>query len=152
MPKTFSEVYLPQWQTAHPTYEIRLWTEESLSTEEPFENDAIIRDLSLNPGLRADALRLEVLQRYGGIYVDIDMACLRPIDSLLAHPLDFVIGISYTRAFEVNNAFLASSPDHELLKHLVKQLGKNYQSFVDKRDKQKTLFEALASFDPSAKE
>ena len=41
-----------------------------------FKNAHIILDISLNPGLRADALRLEILSKYGGIYVDIDMACL----------------------------------------------------------------------------
>jgi mannosyltransferase OCH1-like enzyme len=41
-----------------------------------FYNKDIISDKTLNPGLRADALRLELLYQYGGVYIDVDVICL----------------------------------------------------------------------------
>jgi hypothetical protein len=36
---------------------------------------------------RADIVRLRALQRYGGIYLDMDVLVLRPFDSLLSHDM-----------------------------------------------------------------
>lgn len=71
----------------------------------------------MNPGLRADALRLEILKKYGGYYVDIDMDLVKPIHDLLDNfsNTDFFINISHTRAFEVNNAIIGSTPEHPFL-------------------------------------
>jgi mannosyltransferase OCH1-like enzyme len=122
VPKSFLEVYFPQWKAAHTDYEIKMWSEETLDSQEQFINKGIILDKSLNPGLRADALRLEVLLRYGGVYIDIDMACIKPLDPLLSKSIDFIIGVSHTKVFEVNNALLASTKDHPLIKHLIETL------------------------------
>src|SRR4051812_26017051 len=36
---------------------------------------------------RADAIRYFVLHRFGGIYLDLDIGCLRPLDPLLIYPV-----------------------------------------------------------------
>jgi mannosyltransferase OCH1-like enzyme len=80
----------------------------------------IINDRSLNAGLRADALRLEILGLFGGIYVDTDMALVKPIHSLLDKiNSSFFIGISHTEPFEVNNAIVGCTPSHILIKLLI---------------------------------
>ena len=38
-------------------------------------NANIILDKELNPALRADFLRLELLYHFGGVYADVDMTC-----------------------------------------------------------------------------
>ena len=83
----------------------------------------IILDKSLNPGLRADALRYEILNKYGGIYVDTDMALVKPIHDLLSHiTADFFLGISYSEAFEVNNAIVGSVQGHPFIKSSIEKL------------------------------
>lgn len=83
-----------------------MWTEESLSTLS-LVNAKYILDKSLNPGLRADLLRLEILYQEGGIYVDTDMAYVGgSLDDFLG--LGFFIGVSNTLAFELNNAIIGS--------------------------------------------
>jgi mannosyltransferase OCH1-like enzyme len=52
---------------------VKLWTDEEHDFS-GFKLNNIIADKELNPGLRADALRLEILYNYGGIYLDTDMA------------------------------------------------------------------------------
>ena len=69
--------------------------------KEEFILKSIVMDRDLNPGLRADALRYDILNKYGGIYVDTDMALVKPINSLLSQiTADFFLGISYSEAFE----------------------------------------------------
>ncbi len=72
-PQTFTDYFLPQWQHSHPDFTFKVWTEQDLDTLE-LVNARHIRDKSLNPGFRADLLRLEILFIHGGIYIDADMA------------------------------------------------------------------------------
>lgn len=39
------------------------------------------------PIQRADAIRYFILYHYGGIYLDLDIGCLRPLDPLLTYPV-----------------------------------------------------------------
>ena len=73
------------------------------------QNRDVILDTELNPGLRADFLRLELLYLFGGVYADVDMTCEKSIKPLLCQKgVKFGIGISNTNAFEVNNGILFS--------------------------------------------
>ena len=68
------------WTGHHPDWALRLWTEENLP--EGLRRPEV-HELLRQPAERADILRLELLHREGGVYVDVDVECLRPIDPLL---------------------------------------------------------------------
>jgi hypothetical protein len=78
MPRAFRE-YGESWRLHHRGWEMRLWT------------DADLRDLGLEdlaaqaPSATelSNAVRYEVLRRYGGVYADADVECRRPIEPLL---------------------------------------------------------------------
>ena len=60
-----------------------------------------------NFGQKADILRYELLERYGGVYVDVDMECLQSLDPLLdARGLIFLAGFSNTGTVELNNGLI----------------------------------------------
>ena len=44
-------------------------------------------DTSTNWAMKSDILRLEILYKYGGIYVDIDSVALRSFGNLTSHSL-----------------------------------------------------------------
>lgn len=72
--------YMALWAEHHPDWQIHLWTEDRLPELEPgtfFRGDSLLQ--------RADLLRYEILRQRGGVYVDLDLECLRPIDPLLAY-------------------------------------------------------------------
>jgi hypothetical protein len=83
--------------------------------------------------MRVDAARYFILYHHGGVYVDLDFECLRPIETLLAGK-EFVIGLEPTVHLEralpqerqldriLCNAFIASVPRHLFWEHLFKQL------------------------------
>lgn len=135
-PKTFIDHYQKQWREAHPDFEFRVWVEESLDKEE-FTLSKIILDKSLNPGLRADALRYEILYKYGGIYVDTDMALVKPIHSLLdSFQADLFICVSFTEPFEVNNAIIGCVPKHPLINVFITKLNLTFTKESEARRKQ----------------
>ncbi len=110
------EGYRESWRRHHPDWEMRLWTEESLpgdlSRKEAYER---LR----KPAERADIIRLEVLLRNGGVYVDTDMECQRSIEPLLD-------GVEFCTAAikpgRVSNTVIGSTPGHPILERAVSEL------------------------------
>jgi mannosyltransferase OCH1-like enzyme len=108
LPPEFSR-YRETWKEHHPGWEHRLWTEESLPRE---LRRPEARDRLRHPAERSDILRLELLWRHGGVYLDVDLECLRPIEPLLGG-LDFFC--AYLKADQVNNAILGAVAGHPIL-------------------------------------
>ena len=122
--------YLKQWKEAHPDYEIRVWGEEDVDRDlSKFQLSSILKDRELNPGLRADALRYDILKLHGGIYVDTDMALVKPIHSLMQGiTTDLFIGVSHSEAFEVNNAIIGCIPGHPYIERLIEKLKSTFEA------------------------
>src|SRR5262249_19779423 len=70
-----SVAWLRSWSEQHSGWEYRLWTEQNIPW--PLRNQAQF-DASPQYCGKSDILRYELLLRFGGIYVDADMRCLRP--------------------------------------------------------------------------
>lgn len=71
--------YRESWVRHHPAWEMKLWTEDNLG---PLMNQRQV-DAARTPAQKSHLARYEVLHREGGVYVDFDMECLRPLDGLL---------------------------------------------------------------------
>lgn len=68
---------------------------------------------------RADAIRYFVLHYYGGIYIDLDMGCLRPMDPLLVYPVilpkTIPVGVSNDLIFSAKNHPFMDQTIHNLV-------------------------------------
>jgi hypothetical protein len=83
-----------RWRELHPDFEYRLWTDA--------QNDAFVRaEYPQHYALyrsfpreiyRADMVRCLYLLRFGGVYVDLDVEPLRPLDEFLSGHGDCVLG------------------------------------------------------------
>lgn len=91
-----------------------LWTDASsrefIATEYPWFLDTF--DGYTYPIQRADAIRYFILYHYGGVYMDLDIGCQRPMDSLLTFPVilprTIPVGVSNDLMFaEKNHPFMA---------------------------------------------
>lgn len=67
---------------------------------------------------RANILRYALLDHFGGIYLDLDITCLAPLDSLLHLP--WLTPGAYPAG--VNNAFILARPHHPFLAELLKDV------------------------------
>lgn len=82
---------------------------------------------------KADKIRLEILLKYGGIYMDIDTITYRPYNSLLNY--DFVIGIQSENYGDDNitlycNAILLSKKNNIFLRNWMEK----YEYYFDSND------------------
>ncbi len=59
-----------------------------------------------NYGQKSDILRYELLHRYGGTYVDVDMECVRSLDLHSEAGPTFYAGFSNTGTVELNNGLI----------------------------------------------
>ena len=115
-PDPFPEEYVElreTWRRNHPDWEHRLWTEADLP-DDLERREAY--DLLRQPAERADIFRLELLHRWGGVYVDADFECLKPIDPLLGGVSCFLGLLDSGR---VSNAIIGTVPNHPLLARAV---------------------------------
>lgn len=117
-------------------WEYKLWTDDDVEFINLHNRD--LYRLSTNKGEQSDMLRLEILNQYGGIYVDVDYEC-KNIDVFeeLHNQYDFYIGfepvehgvIATKNMFKMCNALIGSIPHHPLIKHLIINMKANYLAY-----------------------
>ncbi len=116
LPKKYKAIQA-SWRAHHPDWEYRLWTDEDVKGFK-MQNRALF-DSAVNWGEKADILRYEILDQFGGLYVDTDFECLRAFD-VLHHLCDFYIGLECIepkfQAPRMSNALIACAPGHPLIK------------------------------------
>lgn len=116
-------------------YEVRLWTEANLP---PLRNQAVydgITEQNVNVGCgvpelgkwvqRADIASYELIWRYGGIYANTDMECLRSLDEILG-------GVRAFAGFEIDrylsNALMGCTPRHAFFDAVIRELPNRYRT------------------------
>jgi hypothetical protein len=115
--------YIETWKRHHPTWVHRLWTEDNLPSglRRPEALERI-----RHPVERADILRLELLWRHGGVYVDVDFECRSSLEPHIGDAAFFTAYLkpkNIVKARErVNNAFIGSVPGHPLLDRALNEL------------------------------
>lgn len=67
---------------------------------------------------RADAIRYFVLHHYGGIYLDLDIGCIRPLDPLLVYP----VILPKTIPVGVSNDLMFAEREHPFLNQTIHNL------------------------------
>ncbi len=121
------------WKTHHPDWHAAGWSDELLGNfaakEYPQYLD-LLNSYALDIN-RVNLLRYLILKKYGGVFVDLDLECLKPIDLLLGdHSL--IVGrepdshaghpVAKERQMPkvVGTAFIASVPGHPFWDHLLR--------------------------------
>jgi inositol phosphorylceramide mannosyltransferase catalytic subunit len=80
--------WIMSWRNNHPKWDFYLWNEQNIVG---FELQGLIDwcfEHQVYTGL-ADIVRYEALYKYGGVAVDADSECVKPIDDLLNIKEDF---------------------------------------------------------------
>ena len=101
------------------SFEYFLWTEENI--KEFKENSYIFEKLRC-PAERADIIRLLALQKYGGYYFDADFKPLKSLEMYEKKFSNYDFIICDLTPGRVNNAFMASLPNTNLINSLVKNI------------------------------
>jgi inositol phosphorylceramide mannosyltransferase catalytic subunit len=144
LPDEFAR-YRKTWAARHPGWEMRLWTEDNLPRD--LRRPEVYERLRV-PAERADILRLEVLWREGGVYLDTDFECLRCIEPLI-EGLDFFA--AYLKPGRTNNAVIGAVPGHPILDRALDQLKPRDVYGYDKAAAGPHFFDSLLKDYPDVK-
>jgi mannosyltransferase OCH1-like enzyme len=117
-PAEFAE-YQETWRQNHPEWELRFWTEDNLPADLRFPE---VYDRERVPAERSDIIRLDLLWRFGGVYVDTDFECRRSISKLLTDDVDFFTAYLKPGAPGVNNAIFGAAPRHPILEQGLREV------------------------------
>lgn len=88
MPADFVE-YGKSWERCHPKWTVHLWDDRWV---DQFQHNVVgwtplnapkLFERATSPSQCKDLLAPEILFRFGGVYIDCDFECRRPIDELL---------------------------------------------------------------------
>ena len=108
------EKYIESWKRHCPDYEIKRWDESNYNIEknryayEAYENKAW--------AFVSDYARIDIVHKYGGIYLDCDVELLKPIDPFLKNK--FFCGFENQNAVNLGLGF-GSVKGHNYLKNLL---------------------------------
>ena len=124
----YPEMVINSWKHHHPQFEVKLWNESNLF---PLRNQATF-DKSKRMNQKSDIARYEILHKYGGIYVDFDILCIRPIFPLLSglssNKKDGKVSQSMAVVWEkknlISNSFIACTPNHSILENIIHGISK----------------------------
>lgn len=96
---------IASWKVYFDGYEVIEWNEANYFSEHPFFLSAIEKKMW---AFASDYARLDILQQYGGIYLDTDLLIIKPFTDLLINKVNIgAESIEY-----VNGAFIATCKNH----------------------------------------
>lgn len=115
-PKPPPHQWLDTWKNKHPEWEYHLWREDNIP---PLHNQKQFDAIKDYAG-KADILRVELLYRFGGVYLDADSECLRPLDhSLLRYHFFAAYENEALRPGLIGNSAIGAEPNHPIMQGLI---------------------------------
>lgn len=115
--------FVSSWKSNHPDWNYILWTDEKNRTFIANQYPEFLSQYDAYPAniQRVDAVRYFILQKMGGVFIDLDFECLKSIEPLVENH-SFVAGLepsehatAHQKEFIVSNAFMACSGGHSFL-------------------------------------
>lgn len=106
--------WVAAYQLMHPSWEHRLWTEQDIRAL-PLQNVAHFNWYAKRGRWNgaADIARVEILHRFGGIYVDVDSEPLLPFDGAPFMDAGFFAGIA--EGTRIANGTIGAEAGHPVL-------------------------------------
>lgn len=125
--------YMESWKEKLKDYEIKEWNEASF----PFEqvNCRYLKEAMENKrwAFVTDYMRLYILYKYGGIYLDTDVELLKPLDDFLNY--DSFIGLE--SSYTLCTAVIGSKPGRKWLEELLEAYDR--RTFINEKGKMDTM-------------
>jgi hypothetical protein len=145
LPQNF-QYYLQTWKEHHPEWEIKFWTEKDVMKENFSSTD--LYWLARSYQERSDIIRYEILYRYGGLYVDLDVECFKSFDEL-HHKYEFYANFEppavNKKQVSILNAMIGSVAKHPILKEALDKIRLNWgiveNSFVQENSTKWSSFQ-----------
>lgn len=141
IPKVINQIYIggelssqekkwrQTWIDLNPDWEVLLWTERELGGL-IFRNEPAFKYCK-SIASKVDIIRYELLYQFGGLYIDTDFECLKPITPFLKDR-EFVACKQNPNGPSVCNAFIACTPKHRVMHDIVYGIEKRCKTHGNK--------------------
>lgn len=106
------------WKKNHPDWQYILWTKEKIEALDMINKDKFMS--AKNIATKADIARYEVLYKFGGLYVDLDMECIYPM-TIFHHCCDLYASC-YHHGQVIEICAIGSKPGNSILKAVLEKL------------------------------
>jgi len=123
------------WKKLNPEWEYILWTDEAMDSfvKKNFPEMHEVYAAYPHGVFRSDLFRLLVVYQRGGVYVDLDVECIKSLDSLFekyikeaeltfTYEAPLQSKVLYGLPPQAHAFFLAAIPGHEILNKIVKTI------------------------------
>jgi len=144
IPERFQGFY-DGWKSKHPQFQFTLWDENEILKEPElvaalrkirsvYETETGVLPIKrISIATITDIIRYYIMYKYGGIYADMDMECIKPIDKLHTECQEDckflfageVVGTPLVKVFASNNNFIIAPPNHKFFQDI-------FESAVDR--------------------
>jgi hypothetical protein len=110
--------YAAGCKAIHPGWQYKLWREEDIAKEN-FDPKYItlFNSLGKKYSTKKDVIEYLILHKYGGVVMDIDFKCIKPLDEL-HHKYDFYAslepGVNWSKVPVMTCAIVGSKPGNEV--------------------------------------
>ncbi len=127
-PRPAPTQWMNTWRDQNPGFDYRGWNDSSLSTFGLVNHNVYERFMS--EGIfdgAADVARVEILHRFGGVYVDADSVAVKPMDDELLEGGFLAVREPESGMEEhglVGNAFMGAVAGHPVLERLVEAISR----------------------------
>lgn len=112
------------WIHKNPEYEPHIWNNDSVS-QKFWRNSKQLHDMLAKKDYAgvADVMRYEILHEYGGVYIDADSRCLKPLEDWLLDCDAFACWEQERiRNNLIANGFLGSVPNSEAMRLCIEEV------------------------------
>jgi len=129
--KNIPDYVMSNWKKLNPDYEIKLYDNDDCKKfliENYTQNHVDIFNFLKDGPIKADFWRVCILNTYGGVYSDIDVELLVPIDEFVEKDVTFLSCGSYYGT--MNPHFIMSVKNHPILQDCISKYIKMYNNNI----------------------
>jgi len=121
--------YVEMWKKLHPSWEYKFWDNTNIGELLSKASEESINAYNYHakngrfpsPACQADVIRYLAVLKYGGVYIDIDFECYKPIDGLILNK-NLLVASPNQNVYWVCNGFFGAIPGHEVVESVVHDL------------------------------
>ena len=117
------------WIDLHPEWDYILWDDEQVKQNLHITHPEIYNRCE-NYSEKSDILRFEILYQFGGLYIDTDFECFKPVDSLM---LNKDILLFMLNPHKLASGFFAASKHNIEIKNLIDGLPEREKIYQSKQ-------------------
>jgi mannosyltransferase OCH1-like enzyme len=123
--KDIPDYIIPTWKKLNPNYDVKVYdNNDCIAFLKAYYNDPIYVDIFnyIKDGpIKADYWRVCILNKFGGVYSDIDVKPMVPINEFLEEGVTFLTCLSHITALKnnVNPHLIITVPNHPVLQKCI---------------------------------